>query len=189
MATRRHYIDHDDTKPREKNEYYEVREYNVDENVMGKYWRESGKPARYQDLSRQQTRNQRQRYKQQRYDFQWQHILGVAVLALFLFTLKPPSGNITVTAGSAIPSPDGKSVTITATIENTSGAVLLDLQCVGELRDSEGNVFSKNKVDVAAYVFPGIKKTVSVTIPTAGHTGTYTARVEAKGRHIVWGII
>lgn len=189
MATRRHYIDHDDTKPRKKNEYYEVREYNVDENVMDKYWRQTGRPAQHQTPNRQQDYRRHQTYRQRQSSFQWYHILGAAVLALLLFTLKPPSGNITVTAGSAIPSPDGKSVTITATVENTSGAVLLDLQCVGELRDSEGNVFSKNKVDVAAYVFPGIKKTVSVTVPTAGHTGAYTARIEAKGRHIVWGIV
>ena len=183
MATRRHYIDHDDTKPREKNEYYEVREYNIDENVMDKYWRESGKPARYQRF------DQRQNYRRQQADIPWYFILGAALVALLLFTLKPPSGNITVKGQTPIVSADGKNVTVTATIENTSGAMLFDLYCTAELRDSEQNTFSQGRTEVAAFVFPSSKKSVTITLPTYGHTGAFTAKIEAKGKHIIWGLI
>lgn len=82
MATRRHYIDHDDTKPRKKNEHYEVKEYNVKENTHSRYWRESGKPARYQDLNHLYNRS---RIK---INDNWWTVIGTVIGVAILFLLK-----------------------------------------------------------------------------------------------------
>lgn len=74
MATSRHYIDHDDTKPREKNEYYEVREYNVKEKKHGRYWRQSGKPTEYQDLTHLYNKRSRKKINDN-----WWTVIGGAV--------------------------------------------------------------------------------------------------------------
>ena len=96
---------------------------------------------------------------------------------------------MTVNAGSVIPSADGMSVTVTATVENTSGAMLFDLYCTAKLIDSEGNVFSQDKIDIAKHVLPGSKKNVTFILPTYGKTGAFKTKVEAKGKHIVWGVV
>lgn len=185
MATRRHYIDHDDTKPRKKNEYYEVREYNVNENVMDKYWRESGKPTRYQQFS--QPRNYQRSYRQR--DNSIFFIIGGILLLIAVFMMKPPTGKITITNGNAVRSADQQSITITATVENTSGAVLYDLYCTAQLQDEEGIPFSYGKTEIAGFLFPGSKRDVTITLPTQGHTGTIKTWMEAKGTHFVWGMV
>lgn len=176
MATKRYYMEHDDTKPRKKNEYYEIREYNVSEEYAN----------RNPNQSRRDWRSENRYHSN---NFPWWAILGLVILLIALCIMKPPTGEIAIINGKTALSADQTSIIATATIHNTTGAILLDLNCSAELYDTNGNVISKRGQEIAAFVLPGGKKEVTIILPTYGQTGHLNTRIEAKGRHIVWGII